>query len=243
MNGLDALALIAGVVVFAAAVQLATGFGFALVCVPLLVLVIDPHIAVLIVLQVGMIGALFQAVEGRHHVNRGVVARLIAAAFVGLPAGGWVYSRSSPEVLKILIGVSILATVALLARGLSFKRSSPPVDIIAGLLTGFLTTCTGASGPPVVAILHARKVAPEVFRATASTVFCVLDAVSIAAFAATGHISWSLTLATLCTLPGMGVGAWVGMKVRPMLNPKVFRIVVLLLLTWSGIAAILTALV
>jgi uncharacterized membrane protein YfcA len=237
------LALVVGIVAFAATIQLATGFGFALVCVPLLVLFIDPHVAVVIALQIGMIGALYQAVEGRRHINRGVVARLTAAALFGLPLGLWVYAHSSPELLKILIGVVILATVALLVRGVSINRSSPPVDIIAGLITGFLTTSTGTSGPPIVTILQARRVTPLVFRATTSTVFCVLDAASIVAFAATGRLPWSVMLTTLGTLPAMGLGAWIGVKVRPLLTPRAFRFVVLLLLAWSGVAAILTALV
>ena len=243
VGGLGMLIVIAVVVAFAAMVQIATGFGFALVCVPLLALVVDPHIAVLIALQVGMLGALYQTVEGRRQVDPGVVTRLIIAGFVGLPVGVWVYARSSPQVLKLLIGLVILAAVALLARGLRFKHSSPRVDILAGLLTGFLTTCTGTSGPPIVTVLHGRSVTPEVFRATASTIFFVLDAVSIVAFAATGHLHWSLVLATLGTLPGMGAGMWIGIRARSLLNPTAFRAAVLLLLTWTGVAAIVTALI
>jgi uncharacterized membrane protein YfcA len=242
MNEPGALALACGVVTFAATVQLATGFGFALVCVPLLVLFLDPHVAVLIALQIGILGALYQAVEGRRHMNRGVVTRLTAAAFVGLPVGGLVYARSSPRVLTIVVGVVTLVTVALLARGLTFKRTSPPLDIVAGLLTGVLTTSTGTSGPPIVTVLQARKVAPPEFRATTSVVFCVLDTAAIAAFAVAGRLTLPLFLATLGTLPGLGIGAWVGTKVRRLLSPAAFRIVVLALLSWSGLAAILSAL-
>lgn len=242
VNGLDGLAITAGLVALAAVIQLAAGFGFALVCVPLLVLVVDPHVAVLIALQVGVIGALYQVVEGRAHIDVGVVGRLLAAGFVGLPLGGWMYARSGPDVLKVVIGSVILVAVALLVRGLTLPRSSPLVDLVGGLVTGFLTTCTGTSGPPIVTILHAREVSPQVFRATASTVLCVLDVVSIAGFAVTGHIPWALVLVTLCTIPGMALGAWVGVKVRDLLTPEAFRMVVLSLLTWSGLAAIVTAL-
>jgi uncharacterized protein len=243
VNGTHGLVLVVGLVAFAAVVQLAAGFGFALVCVPLLALVVDPHVAVLVALQVGVAGALFQAVEGRRHLDGGVVTRLTVAGLVGLPVGGWVYARSSPEVLKIVIGVVILAAVVLLARGFTLARSSRPVDLVGGLLTGFLTTCTGTSGPPIVTILQARDVSPEVFRATTSTVFCVLDALSVVGFAATGHLRWPLFLVTLCTLPGLAVGAWLGVRARQLLSPQAFRVAVLLLLTWSGLAAILTALV
>ncbi len=236
-----ALALVAVVVAFAAAVQLATGFGFALVCVPLLIVFVDPHLAVLIALQIGLVGALYQAVEGRREIDRGVVGRITVAAFVGLPVGGWVYARSSPEVLKVLIGVIIVTAVVFLARGLSFRRSSPIVDLTAGLLTGFLTTSTGTSGPPIVTVLHARNVSPRVFRATTSTIFSVLDGVAILGYVVTGRFPFWLFLATLATLPGLAVGAWVGIAARRRLSPDAFRVAVLILLAATGLAAIVTA--
>ena len=91
-------------------------------------------------------------------------------------------------------------------------------------------------------VLQARKVAPPEFRATTSTVFCVLDTAAIVAFAFTGRLTLPLFVATLGTLPGLGIGAWVGTKARRLLSPPTFRVVVLVLLTWSGLAAILSAL-
>jgi uncharacterized membrane protein YfcA len=232
---------VAAVVAFASAVQLATGFGFALVCVPLLILFVDPHLAVLIALQIGLIGALYQAVEGRREINRRVVGRITVAAFVGLPVGGWVYARSSPDVLKVLIGVIIVTAVMFLARGLSIRRSSPIVDLTAGLLTGFLTTSTGTSGPPIVTVLHARNVSPPVFRATTSTIFSVLDGVAIIGYVVTGRFPLWLFLATLATLPGLVLGAWVGIAARRRLSREGFRLALLVLVAEPGLSDVVTA--
>jgi len=234
--------LVAAIVALASVVQLATGFGFALVCMPALALVIDPHLAVLITLEVGMVGAFYQAVEGRQHVDRQMVARLLAAAAVGLPAGWWVYSLSSAAVLKFLIGLLVLSTVVLLARGFRLSRASTQVDLTAGVLTGFLTTCTGISGPPIVTVLHARQVAPEAFRAMTSTVFSVLDGLAVLVFVATGDIGWPLTLLVLSTLPGLAAGAWIGIRARLLMSPQTFRVVVLSLLAATGLTAVVTAL-
>jgi uncharacterized membrane protein YfcA len=236
------LAVILGVVCFASLVQLASGFGFALLCVPLLTLVVDAHLAVLIALLLGVAGTGYQALSGRRDFDRGVVARLLVAAFLGMPVGLYVYSRTSPQGLKIAVGALILASALLLLRGFSIRDSSRAVDLGVGLLTGFLTTSIGTSGPPVVAVLQARSVTAVVFRATASVVFCVIDVVAVAGFAARGDVTWPLVLLALCTLPGMLLGAWIGILVRPLLTPDTFRWLVVALLAGSGLTAIVTAL-
>jgi uncharacterized membrane protein YfcA len=93
----------------------------------------------------------------------------------------------------------------------------------------------------VVAVLQARAVPAAVFRATASVVFCVIDVVAVAGFLVRGDITGQLVLVSLCTLPGLALGAWIGIRLRPLLDPQVFRVVVLGLLALSGITAIVTA--
>lgn len=241
LDGLGSLILVVLVIALASVVQLASGFGFALLCVPLLALVIDPHTAVLMALLLGMLGTAYQAVTGRGDFDTGVVVRLLSAAMVGMPLGLLVFSFSSPQDLKIIIGAMILATTALLCRGFTIRERSPSVDLCVGLLTGLLTTSTGTSGPPVVAVLQARGVTADVFRATASVVFTVVDVVAIVGFTVQGRVTWPLLALAICTLPGMGLGAWIGVKVRPLLSPRTFRVLVLVLLALSGLIALTTA--
>ncbi|WP_226346283.1 sulfite exporter TauE/SafE family protein [Agilicoccus flavus] len=145
------------VVAVAAVVQLATGFGFALVSVPLLALVTDAHQAVLLALLLATVDNLGQAVEGRKVVDRSVIGRLLLGALVGLPLGCIAFTRSDARVLQLTIGAVILVTVVALARGATLARSSRRVDLLVGTLSGMLTTCTGTNGPPVVAVARAGR--------------------------------------------------------------------------------------
>lgn len=230
------------VVAVAAVVQLAAGFGFALVSVPLLALVTDAHQAVLLALLLGTVGNLGQAIEGRRVVDRAVIGRLLLGALVGLPLGWIAFTRSDARVLPLTIGAVILLAVVALARGATLARSSRRVDLLVGALSGALTTCTGAAGPPIVAVLHARREPPEVFRATATTTFLALDVVAIAIYAATGHLTWDQVTMTALALPALAVGALVGVRLRRVLSPQTFRVIVLVLLTVTAATAIITAL-
>jgi uncharacterized membrane protein YfcA len=241
VDGAGPLLLVVGVIGVAAVVQLVTGFGFALVCVPLLALVVDAHTAVVLALLLGVLVALHQAVAGRGELDRGVVTRLLGGSVVGLPLGLYAFAHTSAEALTVAIGAMILVTTALLTRGLTLRRRSVPLDLGLGVLTGFLTTSTGTPAPPLVAVLTARGVPPAVFRATTSLVFVVIDLLAVAGFWLGGDLTGPLLLVALAALPGMALGAVLGVRLRPLLSAGTFRVLVLVLLAVSGVSAILTA--
>lgn len=229
------------VVAFAAVVQYATGFGFALVSVPLLALVTDPHEAVLIGLMLGIVGNISQAIEGRHVADRAVAGRILAGSLVGLPVGWYIYAHTDSRALQLTIGGIILLAVVVLALGLTLREASRRVDLIVGAVTGVLTTCTGTNGPPVVAVLHARRESPAVFRATSTTTFVGLSTMSLLIHGATGHLHLHQFGTVALALPAVAIGAVGGIRVRRLLSPATFRVVVLVLLTATATVAIATA--
>lgn len=233
---------VAVVLGFAAAVQMASGFGFALVSVPLLALVVGPHDAVLFALLVGTVFNGWQAVEGRGVVDRGVVARILAGAGLGLPIGYVLYRSLGNESLTLVVGVLVLAVAALLWRGWTLPAAGRTTDVVAGLWTGVLTTSTGTNGPPVVTVLTARGLGSEAFRATATTVFLVLDLLAVCLFTGTGELGAAEGVTALVALPVVVAGGYLGYRARRLLSPAGFRRVVLLLLTATGVAAVLAGL-
>jgi hypothetical protein len=241
VDGVAALLLVVGVIGVAAAVQLVTGFGFALVCVPLLTLVVDPHTAVVLALLLGLLVVVHQAVAGRAQLDRGVATRLLSGSVVGLPLGLYAFAHTSAEALTAAIGAMILVATVLLTRGITLRRRSVPLDLGLGVLTGFLTTSTGTPAPPLVAVLTARGLPPAVFRATTSLVFMVMDLLAVPGFWLAGVLDGPLLLVALASLPGMVVGAVLGVRLRPLLSAGTFRVLVLVLLAVSGVSAILTA--
>jgi uncharacterized membrane protein YfcA len=70
----------------------------------------------------------------------------------------------------------------------------------------------------------------------------VLDVVGIAAFAATGEIGGDELAAIAVALPGVAVGAAVGIALRRHLDAVRFQRLVLVLLVVAGVSAIVSAL-
>ncbi len=236
-----ALAGVAVVVAIAATVQLSAGFGFALAAVPMMSVVIDAHDAVVVTLALAMLTNAYQAWSGRREVDRGVAARMLGGAAVGLPVGLLVFLRADERVLGAIIGVAVLVAVVVIALGLDLRHAGPGLDVGAGVLSGALTMSAGVNGPPLVFVLQARRFDPARFRATITSVFFVLDVVGVAVFTATGDVDGEVLLAVAVALPALALGAVAGIELRRHLDARRFRTLVLVLLTVAGGSAIVSA--
>ena len=225
----------------AAAVQLAAGFGFGLTAVPLLSLAIGAHDAVVLALALATITNGAQAWLGRHLTDRPVAGRMLAGAAVGLPLGLVVYQVVDDQVLRILIAVAVLAAVVVIARGLDLRHAGPGLDVGGGMLAGVLTLSTGTNGPPLVAVLQARHFDQQRFRSTITTIFVALDIVGIVVFAITGDLDAEVRRAFVASLPGLAVGAAVGIALRGHLDPQRFRVLVLGLLSVAAVSTLVSA--
>ncbi len=241
MSAGDAL-VVALVIAASGAVQLAAGFGFALASVPLLSIALSPHEAVIVALALATFTNAYQAYTGRGDTDRGVAGRMLAGAVLGLPVGLLVYRAADERVLGVLVGLAVIAAIVVTARGVDLRHVGPRLDLGGGLISGALTTSVGTNGPPLVFVLQARRFTPDPFRATITTVFFVLDVLSVAVFAATGEIDRDIVVAVAAALPGLALGAAFGIWLRQFLDPRRFGRLVLVVLLAAAVSSIVTAL-
>jgi uncharacterized protein len=172
--------VLAAVAAFAgAAVQSATGFGFALVLSPALFAVMDPVEAVTALLALGLALNLLVLFErGRpEHVDWRALAPTLAAALPGLALGAVALTQLSKEALQVAVGVAVILAAAWqlrepVPRRASGRRAS---GLAAGFASGALTTSVSVSGPPLVLWLKARGLRPEEFRASLAASFLLLN--------------------------------------------------------------------
>jgi uncharacterized membrane protein YfcA len=106
--------------------------------------------------------------------------------------------------------------------------------LAAGCLIGALLTSTGMNGPPLVATFQAMRLTPHAFRATLQAAFFVQDLFAIAGFVLIGQLSSQALVAAAAGIPGVLVGWFLGDRVFHLISPRVFRWLVLLLMTATG---------
>ncbi|NBN89167.1 MAG: sulfite exporter TauE/SafE family protein [Actinobacteria bacterium] len=237
------LVLVAAIVGFAACAQMVSGFGFALMAVPMMGLVIDLKTAVVVSTICGTASNTYQAIFDRRHRDDELVRVLLLASAAGMPLGFLVLKHVAVSTLQIAIGALVLvALVAVLRRAPGTKKLASSVDWIAGFLSGILATSTSTNGPPLVLLLRSRGLSPEVFRATINTVFSGVAVLSICLFAIGGRVTSEVLVGAVVAVPGLAVGMALGARLRGALPDKVFWRLVAVVLAATAVSSIASGL-
>lgn len=194
------LAVLCLAIAVAAAIQIVSGFGFALVSAPLLVTVTDPVTSVSILAVLGTAISALALLTGREplEVRRRECGLLLAWSAPGIVAGALVVDRLPDDAVRAAIGVLVLAALAQRHVLPGARRGGGPVGLAAaGLTSGAMTTSTALNGPPLVLLLTARGVPPRATRDTLAVLFAVMGLAAVAALAAAGALQLPTDTAAL----------------------------------------------
>jgi uncharacterized membrane protein YfcA len=232
---------IALIVAFAAATQSITGFGFALIVVPGLTLLLGPKVAVVAMSSIGVPLVIWNAIRWRRDIRWREALTTSVAALVGMPIGLVVLTRANDEVLEVIIGVTILALTLWLWQGLHLPEGRG-TEVAAGLTSGALATSVGTNGPPLVIAFQAVGLEPAAFRATLQACFVGQGSIALALFWTQGLVVHDVGIAFLAGAPAAVIGALVGDRIAPRVPEGRFRTWVLVLLAASGLLALGSAL-
>jgi uncharacterized membrane protein YfcA len=232
--------LVALVVGVAAAAQATSGFGFSLVAVPLLAVLIGSKTGVVTNNLVGTGLVALMVLRNRHGVDRRTVLLASIGAVIAMPLGLLVLTHVSDRALAGVIGVTVLVLTAALFKGLRFPDRTI-TDLVAGLCSGALVTSTGTNGPPLVIALHGKDLEPSAFRATLAATFIVQDVASLGAFWLAGRLTADAGRAAIAGYPAMVVGLLLGERLAARMDRTRFRAIVLAMLVASAVASIASA--
>jgi uncharacterized membrane protein YfcA len=222
--------IVFAIVMVAALAQAVTGFGFALVAVPLLALAIDPRAAVVTAGLAGLGATLLALVRQQAHVNWRTAGILLGCASVGLPLGLLILRFAPVRALSVLIAVTVLCCTVLVWRRTRLRHPGRFTLAAVGVLVGTLSTATGTSGPPLVALFQGLGFERHTFRATLAAVFSGTGIVSVAGFVAAGVVTPHLVWLGLVGLPAVGVGWTIGDRLFDRIDAARFRVVVIVAL-------------
>ncbi|NYG59941.1 hypothetical protein BJ980_002864 [Nocardioides daedukensis] len=238
MGDLLTLALAAAAIfVLAALAQAVSGFGSALLAIPLLVMVMDPVPAVVTATGVSLVISGTAWRRERAHVMVPVGRRLVLAGVLGMPLGLATLLLVSERALGIGIGILVLVTVAALACRVKVP-DSPGMHWVAGMMSGALLTSTGMNGPPLVLAVHGVGGSARSTRATLQTVFTVQDLLALCAFALAGLFSQQVVIAMAAGCLGIPLGWAIGDRIFHRLSEQTFRRVILVGLSLAAVTSL-----
>lgn len=231
----------AAAMTFAAAyVRGLTGFGMAIILVPLLGLIIPPAQAVvlgiLLQLLIGPVGI------GLIHADadRATAIPIGLTAMATTPLGMAVLDVTRPDVARLLItAVAVGAFVAvLLPKQPEGHRPGRGAVFGTGIASGLLTGFAAMPGPPVVPFYLRRSLDPRVARASMLLIFFLTAIAGTLAALWVGIATARLFLFALLLFPPMWLGNRVGGSHFGRVPPHVWQAMVAVVLGLAALSAV-----
>ena len=232
--------LFAGFIFLAAGfVQGLTGFGSALVAIPLLSLILDIKVAVPLCILNGLILTIYLALHLRRHLDRTKILPLVAGAIPGVLVGAILLQRVDAGIIRFCIGVLLISysLYNLLVRPRSLELSRK-WGYAAGFLTGAIGAAFSAGGPPAIIYTTLAGWTKEEIRATLSGFFVVNSIVTAFVHALTGVSTLVTVRIFLVTAPFVLVGTIAGSHVTARVNQQTYLRIIYLFLVVTGMMMI-----
>lgn len=237
-----ALAAAAGGALLAGLVRGFSGFGGAMVLVPILAASHGPQIAVPVLVLIDFVLTLPLAWRARRRCAWREVAPVALGHAAALPAGLAVLILADPALLTRATGGLVLAMAAAMALGL--RRTTPPGRRTAlgiGLGAGFLSGSTGVGGPPVVLFWLAGPDAPPRMRANLMVFFALSSVLSLTGLAVAGVITAAVATLALVLWPSYALGLLAGGRLFSGADARLYRPLALVIVAGAGLTALLGA--
>ena len=220
-----------------------TGFGFALISVPALLLLYPPHTVVAVIFGASLLPSVLVVASAWRETDLRLVALLLPGGLLGLLLGAQILQLADPVILKLVVGLFVVVYALSMWRGYRpTGLGGPWAASLAGLASGALGTTTGLAGPPIVILFTARGLARDVFRGTIATYFIASDLIGLAVLFAGGTAGAPETRLTLLLTPPAAVGVLIGNALTRRLSAASFQRLTLLLLLATGVMGMTTAL-
>ena len=227
------------IIFFAIFVQSASGFGLALISMPLLAGLIGIGTATPLVALVGVTAEVVLLRRYWQALNFSAVKRLSLASIMGIPLGVYVLREVDGRIITAILGIIVTgyALYALFAPRLPQLRQSGWAYGF-GFLGGVLSGAYNTSGPPVIIYGSCRRWEPAAFKGNLQAYFLLNSVFTLAAHTISGNFTAVVWQNYLWALPGIGLGLVVGQWADGRIQPDQFRKGVLLLLILLGVRII-----
>ncbi len=220
-----------------------TGFGLAVVGVPMLLIVYDPATVVVLIASVSLFINAVIVQDSWREVELRTVLMLLPWAALGVFLGTEVLTRVNAEYIRLSVGLIVVVSAVLLLREVSLPGAGGIWGtVLAGTASGALSTSTGIGGPPIVLLFAARNLPKVQFRVSNAAYFFFLSIVALATLLARGIAQPSHFWIAATLIPASFVGKMLGTALVKRLSNDGFRKITLGVVMLTGTLGIMTAL-
>lgn len=226
-------------VFLAAIVRGYSGFGFSLLVITSLSLLMTPQTFIPAIFMLEIAASLHMLPGIWRDIHWRSLMPLILGCAIGTPLGVWLLANVPAPPMQVALAVFVLIAVWFLWRGFALKTMpGTAASSAVGAASGLANGAFGIGGPPAILFYFASPAGNEAGRASLIAYFLMTDLIGLAFLSREALITWDTLWLALIFLPALVLGVWIGARSFKSADPQTFRKYVLILLT---ILAVLSA--
>jgi uncharacterized protein len=216
-----------------------SGFGGAMIFMPLAAAIYDPRIAAVSILLADFVSTMPFAIPETRRCNWREVLPLSVAMAVGVPFGTWALLVLDPIVLRWCIAIVVLSLLPPLMLGWRY-HGEPGLAVTAGvgLFSGVSAGAVQIAGPPVILYWLSRGGSAVSVRANIMVFFLLCGVVLVLVYAAEGlFTAQPLALSVLLGMFYL-LGVWLGSRIFRGSSDRLYRRVAYLIIALAALLSL-----
>jgi len=221
----DGIAVLLAATLLGGLVRGFTGFGFAMVFMPLASVVLGPVAALGLIWFIDLPFALPIAARSARTAEWREILPLLLTATLALPAGIWLLIWLDRETMRWVLASLVLIAVALMASGWRYHgRPTVPLSLGVGALSGLFNGMASIGGMPLAVFwLGAQRNDRHKTRANLQAFFGVSTLISGAVLWWKGILTGGALLMAVPLFAVYGIGLWAGTHGFRLASEETFR--------------------
>ncbi len=229
-------------VLFAAFCQGLTGFGFALLSIPVLSNFMGMKVSIIAGTGLCFIHYALLAARSYKQLSFKTNTGILLGTLLGMSLGMYIFIVIDEATLRWSTGAVICISGTLLICGRFPKLGdSGTTQMVVGAISGVLQTTTGMGGPPYVVYYSSRQLGAQDFRGKLTSILVLIYIVAFAALAMTPTAKSLPIRDFLLLLLPLVIGFEIGVRLSMIISDRFFRIVVHVLIIISGITLLMSS--
>ena len=201
-----------------------SGFGAALIFMPLASSVAQPRLVAALLLIIDFVGAAPLVPNAWRQADRKATAIMVAGSAVGIPIGTYLLTRLDPVTTRWIITTFVVVLLLLLLSGWRYRgKDHASLSVAIGAVSGFCSGIAQTGGPPIVGYWLGRPIESKVARANILLFFGASDVFAAISYAVSGLVTPQAITFSLIVGPVYAAAIWLGAKLFGRASEKLFR--------------------
>lgn len=236
------IVFLGGIILLAGIVRGYSGFGFSMIAIISLSLILPPARVVPVILFLEIIASGWLLPQVWRQIDWHSLSWLSVGVVLGTPVGVYLLATIPPRPMRMAISLLVMILALCLLRGFTQKKMpGRGRTVVTGMASGVLNGAATIGGPPVILFYFSSPTGLAVSRASLIAYFLGTDVLALGMCGFQGLMDMETGIMGIACMVPMLIGVGVGSRLFNRSNIEAFRKKVLILLIVLSVAGLVRA--